>query len=247
MRLLLNNTAHYHNGCKAVIDSYQFDDSIGTDDTVDRTNWSKYDEVILNGEGTLHHHTINSKKFLRALGRAQDAGCKTSIMNTVWQTMPNDYDEILRNCESITVREVLSQKNLKEKHDIDSVVAPDRSILVDVPYEEYEEVEVYEGQYFIPHDRMGFPSIDIFEMSWNELVNRLRHSKLLITGRHHEMYAAIKAGCPYICVEGNTWKNKGLAISAGADIPTDRQAYKDVLSGNYKKEYKKIQDYLLTF
>ena len=56
--LLLNDTRDYHKGCKKVIEAidhiYGFDDSIKTFDktNLDELDYSKYDRVILNGEGT---------------------------------------------------------------------------------------------------------------------------------------------------------------------------------------------------
>ena len=52
--------------------------------------------------------------------------------------------------------------------------------------------------------------IDIFNQHWRDFVSQLWYSNLLITGRHHEMYAACKAECPFVVIEGNTHKNQGL-------------------------------------
>ena len=41
------------------------------------------------------------------------------------------------------------------------------------------------------------PKINILK-DWNSIVNRLRHAELLVTGRHHEAYAALKARCKFI-------------------------------------------------
>jgi polysaccharide pyruvyl transferase WcaK-like protein len=248
--LLLNNTSDYHNGCKKVIEAidhiYGFDDSIKTFDktNLDELDYSKYDRVILNGEGTIHHNSVRAQQYLSALFFAQRAGCETFIINTVWQRMKNDYDHVLKKCDLIAVREEYSQTELKEKHGVDSIVYPDLSYIVDVPLEEYEYEEIYEGQYInLTQDKVigNYPRIDIFKQEWNEVVNRLRNADLLITGRHHEMYAACKAKCPFLVYEGNTWKNSGLLASAGVQIPFDIEG---VLIGKYDEQYEKLWAYL---
>ena len=52
-------------------------------------------------------------------------------------------------------------------------------------------------------------NLDIFE-SWDTIVNKLRKTNWFITGRHHELYAACKARCPFTVLKGNTWENEGL-------------------------------------
>lgn len=230
---------------------FQFDRSFATKDIVDpaRVEFQQYDRIILNGEGTLHHNSRKSRHLLQALREAQVLGVETHIVNTVWQEMPNKYDDVLEGCASISVREVFSQRELKEKHGIESRVKPDLSYFLDVPEEKlFNHVSVYEGQYYINnagvvyHDPIGnYPRVDIFNMSWFELVNRLRHADLLLTGRHHEMYAAAKAKCRFLIKPGNTWKNEGLFASAGVEIPFDIDG---VLSGKYDDQYNQLWNYL---
>lgn len=248
--LLLNDTRDYHKGCKKVVEAidhiYGFDDSIKTFDktNLDELDYSQYDKVILNGEGTMHHNSVRAQQYLSALFFAQRAGCETFIINSVWQRMKNDYDHILKNCSLITVREEYSQTELFEKHGVESLVYPDLSYIIDVPYEEYEHVEIYEGQYIGATEDLvtnKYPRIDVFKQEWNEIVNRLRNADLLITGRHHEMYAACKAKCRFLAYEGNTWKNSGLLASAKVQIPFDIDG---VLSGKYDEQYEKLWTYL---
>lgn len=241
MRLLLNDTSAYHSGCKVVIDSYEFDESIPTKEPLNKIDWKKYDTVILNGEGTMHHSAMKAMNLLRALRFAYKAGAKIEIHNTVWQDMVHDYDDVLRRCSKITTREVLSHNELL-KHNVVSEIVPDRSILADVPYKEYPHVEVYQGGYYYKDQELDepYPRIDIFTDSWAEIVNRLRHADLLITGRHHEMYAAIKARCRFIAVEGNSWKNRGVAETVGVTLPT---TVDEALSGEFDDAYRKIFDW----
>ena len=248
--LLLNNTSKYHNGCAKVIETFAFDHSIETNEDTN-VNFAEYDKVILNGEGTMHHTRAdirqNPIKFLKALRNAQFAGCETQLVNTVWQEMTNEFDDVLQKCSVIQVRDILSQKELKEQHNIDSVVKPDRSIIPDVEYVEYEHNKVYQGQWFY-NDRdlsPSVPKIDIFKQDWNEIVNRLRHCDLLVTGRHHEAYAAIKAKCKFIVLPGNTHKNEGIYLTAEIQPFTSTKYINDIIEGKYNKEFEKLSEYYI--
>lgn len=246
--LLLNDTSKYHFGCAKVIETFKFDHSIETNSPVD-VNFAEYTDVILNGEGTMHHTRVDNRqnpiKFLKALSDAQAAGCNTQLVNSVWQDMTSDFDEILQKCSVVEVRDVLSQKELKDKHNVSSVVKPDRSLIPNVPYEKYDWNTIYQGKWFYnePDISPPVPKVDIFEVPWNELVNRLRHCDLLITGRHHEAYAAIKARCKFIVRPGNTHKNEGIYLSAGVRPFTDLTFVNDIIGGKYNKEFEDLSEY----
>ena len=238
--LLLNDTSDYHYGCKQVVSTFTFDDSIKTNNyaSVDTINYSKYDRVILNGEGTMHHSSNIGYIFLNGLLKAQRAECQTELLNTVWQQMPKH--DALQGCNRIVVREIYSHNELKEMHGIESEIRPDRSMIPNVPYKFYSPVEIYRGQYFNRERRNDYPEINIFKQDWDEVVNRLRHSELLLTGRHHEMYAAIKARCKFIVCKGNSWKNEGLLEQFG--LTTDMNI-EDVMSNKYKINFEELFDY----
>ena len=244
-KVLINDTSNYHNGCKIVVEAirqtYGFDKAYHTIDVLD-IDYTQYDELIVNGEGTMHHNQRSAIRFLEALKSAQKFGLKTRLINTVWQEMLYDYDDVLQNCDEVIVREVNSFEEM-QKHGVNASIMPDMSYMIDVPYQKYEHVTAYEGQYWKKKFKQhkDWPVIDIFNQDWNEIVNRLRHADLLITGRHHEMYAACKAKCRFLVVPGNTWKNEGLLKSANINIPWDIDA---VLRGDYDSEYEKLWKYL---
>lgn len=244
--LLLNDTSEYHSGCAEVIKTYVFDHSIKTNSEID-VDFKQYDIVILNGEGTMHHsdqNRPNTIKFLNALRSAQQAGCETHLLNTVWQDISN-YDDVLKRCKTIEVREIVSQRELKLKHGMDSIVVPDRSIRNDVPYMYYNYQQIYKGQWFILPFKVQYPykEINIFCQSWNEIVNRLRHAELLVTGRHHEAYAAIKAGCKFIVLPSNSHKNEGIYLNAKVRPINKLDMIEDVLDGKYDDEFEAISRY----
>tara|TARA_Y100001963_G_scaffold74461_1_gene103457 strand:+ start:642 stop:1412 length:771 start_codon:yes stop_codon:yes gene_type:complete len=247
--LLLNDTSDYHSGCEKVIESFTFDYSIKTDSRID-IDFKQFDLVILNGEGTMHSSRTNSVRFLRALRDAQNNGCETHLVNSVWQNMTNDFDDVLQKCDIIEVREILSKNELKDKHDIDSEIKWDRSLNIDVPYEKRKYEEVYQGSWFFERSdvkpingNIRYPRINIFKQKWNDIVNRLRNSKLLITGRHHEACAAIKARCKFIVLSGNTHKNEGLFLNVGVQPKNKISMIEDILNGKYDDDYEKINEY----
>lgn len=238
--LLLNDTSAYHYGCKAVISTIKYDDSIKTTESISAIDYAKYSIVILNGEGTLHDDAPNAIKFLQALEKAQESGCQTYVINSVWQRMSQRYADILKSCAKIIVREQLSQNALMQQGVV-STVRPDRSIYVDVPYQQYASVPIYEGQYFFNYKPIGrFPRIDIFSESWDVIVNKLRHADLLLTNRHHEAYAAIKANCKFIALPSNTHKIEGIFTTAGVEPINSYSQILDVLSGKFNKQYDKL-------
>lgn len=63
------------------------------------------------------------------------------------------------------------------------------------------------------------PRIDMRKLSWNKLVTLLKRNELLVTGRHHAVYAACKARTPFIAMRGNSHKIEGIFASAGVEIP----------------------------
>lgn len=245
MHLLLNDTSDYHNGCKVVVSTFNYDYALKTKQSADalRVDYSKFETVVLNGEGTMHDRGTDATNFMKGLQLAQQAGCKTYLVNSVFQNMERWHSRVLAKCDRVIVREVLSYNHMKDFCGVKPQIAPDRSIIPDVEPMNYDHVEIYEGL-VSPGVRVNrtatHPTINIFQQEWNEIVNRLRNAELLITCRHHEMYAAIKARCRFIVNEGNTWKNRGLLETVGVNLPTDPVK---ALSGAYDSEYEKLFDY----
>lgn len=251
MRLLLNDTSGYHSGSAAAVDVIKARHKI-TNSLVFPTGsykvpiveFGENDLVILNGEGTLHGDAGRAVNYLKLLESAQSAGCETHIVNAVWQNMSHEFDHVLQKCRSITVREILSRDEIAG-HGVEASICPDLSFFSDIPHKKYDYVEIYEGQYWQGFERYSrFSNINIFDQSWNEIVNRLRNSGLLITGRHHEMYAACKARCRFVYKASNTWKMEGLLRTAGVAIPFDIEG---ALLGKYDDQYRRLWHYLESY
>ena len=232
---ILNDTSHYHYGCKKVI-QYLIQDlqSCGYTDinlvgqkTKEiqhaRNMCYESDLVVLNGEGTMHSTALKRREtpetLLETFSAANSKGIKTALINTVWQNMKIE-DSVACAIENsyVSCRETYSQKQLKIiKKDVD--IHLDLSYFVDVPEIETQQSNRLVGKFFQRQDS-ELKNLDIFEEHWDTIVNRLRNASWFITGRHHELYAACKARCPFTVLRGNTWKNESLLATAGVDIPT---------------------------
>jgi len=179
------------------------------------------DAVIINGEGTMHHNRPVPHQYLNILRNAKKMGKKTALVNTVWQSMTLDDEmkDVLRDTY-ISVREVMSAREL-QKDDIHADIHLDLSYFNDVPEKMSAHRELVVGKFFSQSDYrpQGVPYVDIFKQDWDTIVNVLRSADWFITGRHHELYAACKARCPFAVLDGNTHKNIGLIETAEVVVP----------------------------
>ena len=263
--IVFNNTSRYHNGCKKVMEYLHADLNKNGYDVVqsvygntmtpdfDPDKFEESDLVVINGEGSMHHDKPIVTLYLNLLKMAKERGKKTALVNTVWQANPlsPEYKEVLQDTY-ISVREVLSQQEL-EKDGIESDVHLDLSYFVDVPERHAPVRPLVIGKFFSQSDYRpkGVPTVDIFKQDWDTIVNLLRHTDWFLTGRHHEMYAACKARCPFSTLAGNTWKNEGLFRTAGVNIPVGEgklphRAMKGfVLECNkHRMEYEKLFNWM---
>lgn len=249
--LILNNTSSYHNGCKAVMAFFKpHFANHQVDFYNERENFSvihkDYDVIVCNGEGSMHH---NKKKFLmRYMLEAKRTGKIVALVNSVWQEMDKAWANTINEaCDYISVREVKSKKYLQSQlpgREID--VNLDLSYFYEVKYNEKPHQGLTSGGLFSAKPKvltlMGFGekhNVNVFRTKWEDLVNELRHTDFLVSGRHHEIYAALVAECPFLAVEGNTWKNSGMVETIGVDLPV---LPIDVSMDKIKETLEEIQD-----
>lgn len=233
--IVFNNTGRYHNGCKMVMkyihtnlheSGCELTQSVWGNiqyPNFKPENFLESDIVIINGEGTMHSGRPLPMFYINLLAEAQRLGKKTYLVNTVWQNMPSspEINDILKKIDYIGVREVMSQQELDERHGVRSHVHLDCSYYIPVPFSDRGQRELVIGKFFSRQDwrPQGVPTVDIFKDSWEDVVNILRGTRVFVTGRHHELYAACKARCPFVFLQGNTHKNEGLLKTAGVEIP----------------------------
>lgn len=251
--LLINNTERYHSGCKAVINYYRSkipDLHIADDLDVDV---SAYDVVIANGEGTMHHNADRAFKIVDLLCSAK----YSMLVNTVWQANSLELTKRLVDINYVSVREVKSQYEIYNQIGIKFDRHLDLSYFTPIEYTDKPRYNIVAGNKMnVPKTKPKKPKIkgvgedgyvDIFTQTWSDLVSQIKNSNLLITGRHHEMYAACVAETPFIVIEGNTHKNQGLFATAMVDIPVlpfgcSNEEIIDAINNvkNYTEEYKKL-------
>ena len=211
--LIINNTEHYHSGSYVVnqILKKEFKTDVILANKVKPTDaeLSNYNLVVCNGEGTMHSNKARARHNLNVLKKANLLGIKTALVNTVWQNMDVNIDFI----DYVSVREVLSKKEMSKNRTKKIDLNLDASFYYDQSFLISPKFDIVYGA--------GFENstVNIFEQSWDYIVNSLKNSKLLITKRHHEMYAACKAKCPFFVYPGNTHKNEGLLETFNSNIP----------------------------
>jgi hypothetical protein len=189
-----------------------------------------YDLLVVNGEGSMHHGSGTCVRKMREIEQALARGKRAALVNTVWQDNPPKLAGILKRCEAVVAREVLSQQALAAQ----GVTAPvhiDQSYFRAIdpdPYTDCAGAAVMTdffseefGSFVRLTSRWAkhYPFIDMQAMSWSSLVRSLRSASLLITGRHHAVFAACKARLPFLALKGNTHKVDGLMRTAGVAIP----------------------------
>lgn len=263
--VVFNDTTRYHYGCKQVVDyitkdllsagykvlSYVSSQSVarGLEDVQIASLIDMADLVVINGEGTLHHDAPAAKNLLNVVRIANRKGKQVAVINALWQEMTLDEEtiEALKN-SYICVREIKSKNELL-KSGINADIALDLSYHEGQGEEGFLRSGVVVGGWYgrKPYRPKGAQVIDIFQTSWKDCVKILQNASCLITGRHHEIYAAARARCPFIAFSGNSWKNESLIEMSGADIPTNSWGapYKPLsyyvdLCSERQKEYDKF-------
>ncbi|WP_019903262.1 polysaccharide pyruvyl transferase family protein [Methylobacterium sp. 77] len=191
-----------------------------------------YDILYVNGEGSMHHNSGHFVAKMEAIKSAIDGGRKAYLVNTVWQENEKTYDSTLAKLSGVTVREAMSQSDLKTRHGIDA------DMFLDLSY--YEELDQnaehvdWSGKVlitdFFARD-LGLwyrvtsgplaarTYIDLRDQSWSSLIKSMRTCRAVITGRHHAMYAACVARRPFVAVAGSTHKVEGLKRASGFPLP----------------------------
>jgi polysaccharide pyruvyl transferase WcaK-like protein len=265
--LLINNCEKYHSGSaevttffKSELETYNLT-ILKSIKKINEYNLLDYDVIIANGEGTMHDNASKALEILNILKAGKNLGLKTLLVNSVWQNNNRYLIDLLEYVDYISVREINSKNEIltfskKEidvnldvsfftNVDIDSNISNRQGIVAGNRYENGRKPKIS------GINETG--TIDIFSQSWKEIINILKRSKVLVTGRHHEMYAACKAECPCIILEGNTHKNSGFLKTMNCNIPVlpTNASNQDIINlleniDTYSTEYTKLFSKLKT-
>ena len=230
--IIFNDTSHYHSGCAAVmeylhknlkVNGYTVLESIRCKEfpKYDSRIFKIADAVIINGEGTMHHDAPLAKWYLDLILKAHHLKKKIFLINMVWQemTLSQTLKKILQE-SYVSVRDIKSQFELN-KHDINAHFHLDLSYNQKVSWNDKGARKgLLLGSFSTPSDnrKKDIPSVSIFLDSWNDIIQKLSQAEYFITGRHHEMYAACLARCPFYVFKGNSWKNEGLLETAACRL-----------------------------
>ena len=241
--LLLNDTSHYHNGCVAVMETIRR--KLSRYVLVD--SYEEADAIVINGEGTMHHG--GGSKFMEVLNRAVIDRKRTYLINTVWASMPEAWRYLLHSFSQIYTRETLSQKEITA-FGTDAIVYLDQSYYADIPDGDFRDFkgETATGDYF---QHTAPCDLHLKRDSWGYIVRSLRTASLYITGRHHGVYAACKARCPFVAYKHNCHKIEGLLVTAGVKIPIP-QSPREIDSaikwaGRNKSAYDDLFDFMESY
>jgi len=208
---ILGDHSKFHSGCKAVMRTlWRLANEKGWQIVRD---CESCDALLVNGEGSMHDGSKRFHEKMNSLKQAVTHGKPAYLVNTVWQDNPHDYDDLLQQLSGIFVREVLSQKELLEKHGVQSTTFPDASFFAPL------------DRWTIPHHFHGRPAVSDFlvepkringrrnifqrldhmfveaeplpfcRWSWGKNIASLRTARYLITGRHHAVYVHTSAFC----------------------------------------------------
>ncbi len=237
--LLVNDTSDFHCGsqavCQVIVSTLE---AAGhqvrreaSRTTLDLEGVEASDAVLVNGEGTLHDDTPRSIRILDLLSAAQDMGKGTALCNASWFRMGNSHDHVLRRLDRLEVRELLSRDQLRSRHKVESTMAldasyshPARARRGRAPNARIRMTDLYwPGLRGFAKPTGGpmarFEYIPMDVLDWQAMLDTVVASEIVLTGRHHGVYAACRARVPFVALAGNTPKIEGLAAWSGLELP----------------------------
>jgi hypothetical protein len=246
--IIFNDTSRFHHGCSAVMRVLHREaQQAGLEvlESVYGNTWrfsktypvfrpdamEQAELIIVNGEGTMHDDarfaTYYMEEVFRNRGRRRFA-----LVNSLWQRMSPVYAEWLAEADLVILREPMSHAALGHA---DAKVMPDLSyyevpLLSSLGRQGFVRGTFYgTGLGKIPLDN----TIDIATEDWGVIVNKLRHARACVTGKHHEVMACCIARCPFVSPKIDTHKIASLGdfvsaplveIAPGASEDAVRQA-----------------------
>lgn len=198
----------------------------------DRVTHDHYAALVVNGEGSMHHRCTAYLQKMRYITLALAQAKPVYLLNSVWQDNQSDDQDIIAAINHITVRESLSQMDLQVNGQRQVPAYLDCSFWAPLdehaPVTDFAKKTVCTDFYSPEFDTFvkvtgglisKYSYIDLKDWDWSSLVQSLKTASLLVTGRHHAMYAACRARLPFVVMAGNTHKIEGLMAMAGIDIP----------------------------
>lgn len=218
------------------------------------------DAVLVNGEGTLHDDSPRALRILQLLELAQAGGKATAICNASWFRMSSRFDHVLRRLDSLEVRESLSHESLRRNHGVESrlgldlcyfhpavpdplAAPPARVRMTDLYWPAIRGFAIPTGGQLA-----RFEPLAMHQLRWQEMLDRVAASEVLLTGRYHGVYAACRSRTPFVALSGNTKKIEGLVAWSGLELPVtdDAASLAGLLASvrRYRDGFEKLFDWM---
>lgn len=195
------------------------------------------DAVVVNGEGTIHHGA--GRPWLGLLAVAQRMGRATLLVNAVFQETAG-FDTTLVRLDDFTVRESLSaaharDRGLRPRVVPDSYLAarfgpaerPVSGLAVTDWHGQRTDVAAIVEAFQREHACTFVPlRTPLAEARWAGFPAELQNARLVVTARHHGVYAALVAGRPFVALPSNSHKVEGTLADLGLPhlLVTDRSS-----------------------
>lgn len=195
----------------------------------------EFDALVIHGAGSMHHGAAAFHGHMRAIMDAQERGKRTLLINSVWQSNPPSYDAALAAVDDLIVRGDASRADLAERHDVAARASIDLSFFDPIdetaPFVDLAGRIAVTDLYSVDLGTFAWVSrwgedwirLDLDTLSWSSLVRTLRTARALVTGRHHAMYAACRAGIPFVAFRGASHAMDDPLRSARSIIPVCRR------------------------
>ena len=190
--------------------------------------FDKVDLILINGEGSLHHHPRPSTAFFKIIMRYIKKRHKVVLFNTLWQDMKyKGLSKHLRKINLISVRESYSYEELVKKYPKEKlIITPDLIFHNEFKSEDRSKIGygdsvnhkirssfkrkanyfplnfIHSGTYKNPTS-LNYPSLQSY-VTWLESLD------LYITGRFHGVCLSAIAGTPFLSYPSNSHKIEGI-------------------------------------
>jgi hypothetical protein len=227
---LFNDTSPEHAGCRAVMES--LGRAMAGHAVISRNKVGErfYDEqalrdcdaVLVNGEGTLHHG--HGEFLLEMLGKGQELGKRTLLVNALFQQTPPFFPEVLARLDHFSVREPRSfecakacggnpqlmldacagatLQGGKAREGISGIVKGDTH--------PHSPLHGLLDEFPLPHAGLG--------ENFADFIATMRNCEVYITGQHHAIYGCGLAGTPFVALPSNSHKIESLIEWSGLPI-----------------------------
>lgn len=220
---LFNDTSHGHAGSRATMRELHriLPELIAVNYCGDfhycNDLFDKCDAVVVNGEGSIHHNNRKARFLMDVLARAQRLGKRTALVNSTYQAMPSEYDDILKNLDFFSVREWLSYEYCTTKG-VHPELFIDLSVNSAIPRKN-SGLKLFRGRAHpdVPASCRqlinNYPNAPTLDLSgdFQDVIDFLSvRAKTYVTGQYHGLIAGVLAGCQVLWYPSNSWKIEGL-------------------------------------